>query len=76
MNRLLGILFTLAAIAAMVFAIINYGDYRSILFAEEANVSEDSIAVEIEMAGDAIESETASELIEIIEVADTTALVR
>lgn len=76
MNRLLGILFTLAAIAAMVFAIINYGDYRSILFTEEANVSEDSIAMEIEMAGGAIESETASELIEIIEVADTTALVR
>lgn len=72
MNRLLGILFTLVAIAAMVFAIINYGGYRSILFAEETGVNDDSIVVEAEMVDNAIESEPAPETIDIIEAADTT----
>lgn len=40
MNRLLGILFTLAAIAAMVLAILNYGEYRSMLFTDRSASSE------------------------------------
>lgn len=69
MNRVLGILFTILAIAAMVFAIINYGDYRSMLFTEEATIGDDSISEWVE---EATMDEEESEAIEIIEAADTT----
>lgn len=57
----------------MVFAILNYGGYRSMLFTEETTISDEGIAV---VAGDAtmeqtMENET-DETIEIIEAADTT----
>lgn len=69
MNRVLGILFTILAIAAMVFAIINYGGYRSMLFTEEATIGDEGIAV---VAEEAAMGEEESEAIEIIEAADTT----
>ena len=69
MNRVLGILFTILAIAAMVFAILNYGDYRSMLFTEEATIGDDSIS---EWVDEAAIGEEESEAIEITEAADTT----
>ena len=69
MNRVLGILFTILAIAAMVFAILNYGDYRSMLFTEEATIGDDSISEWVE---EAAIGEEESEAIEITEAADTT----
>lgn len=69
MNRVLGILFTILAITAMVFAILNYGDYRSMLFTEEATIGDDSIS---EWADEAAMGEEESEAIEITEAADTT----
>ena len=69
MNRVLGILFTILAIAAMVFAILNYGDYRSMLFTEEATIGDDSISEWVE---EAAMGEEESEAIEITEAADTT----
>lgn len=53
----------------MVFAIINYGGYRSMLFTEEATISDDSISEAVE---EATMGEEESETIEIIEAADTT----
>lgn len=70
MNRVLGILFTILAIAAMVFAILNYGDYRSMLFTEEATIDDDSISEWVDEA--AAMGEEESEAIEITEAADTT----
>ena len=32
MNRILGIIFTVIAIAVMVFAILNWGNYKSLCF--------------------------------------------
>ena len=32
MNRILGIIFTVVAIAVMVFAILNWGNYKSLCF--------------------------------------------
>lgn len=69
MNRVLGILFTILAIAAMVFAILNYEDYRSMLFTEEATIGDDSIS---EWVDEAAMGEEESEAIEITEAADTT----
>lgn len=69
MNRVLGILFTILAIAAMVFAILNYGDYHSMLFTEEATIGDDSIS---EWVDEAAMGEEESEAIEITEAADTT----
>lgn len=53
----------------MVFAILNYGDYRSMLFTEEATIGDDSIS---EWVDEAAMGEEESEAIEIIEAADTT----
>lgn len=53
----------------MVFAIINYGGYRSMLFTEEPTISDDSISEAVE---EAAMGEEESEAIEIIEAADTT----
>ena len=78
MNRVLGILFTILAIAAMVFAILNYGGYRSMLFTEETTISDDSISEAVEEAAmgeeesETIETIETIEAIEIIEAADTT----
>ena len=69
MNRVLGILFTILAIAAMVFAILNYRDYRSMLFTDEATIGDDSISEWVE---EAAMGEEELEAIEITEAADTT----
>lgn len=53
----------------MVFAIINYGGYRSMLFTKETTISDEGIA---EWVDEATMGEEESETIEIIEVADTT----
>lgn len=53
----------------MVFAILNYGGYRSMLFTEEATIGDDSIS---EWVDEATMGEEESESIEITEAADTT----
>jgi hypothetical protein len=50
MNRVLGIIFTIVAIAAMVFAILNWGNYKSLCFTKAETESEEVIPVdEVEM---------------------------
>lgn len=44
MNRIIGILFSVIALAAILFAAMNYGNYRSLCFTTE-NAEED-IAIE------------------------------
>lgn len=46
MNRALGIIFTIVAIAAMVFAILNWGNYKSLCFTKAETESEEVIPVE------------------------------
>jgi hypothetical protein len=46
MNRVLGIIFTIVAIAAMVFAILNWGNYKSLCFTKAETESEEVIPVE------------------------------
>ena len=46
MNRALGIIFTIVAIAAMVFAILNWGNYKSLCFTKAEAESEEIIPVE------------------------------
>lgn len=40
-NRILGTLFTLAIVALMVFAVLNWGNYRSMCFKPKATESEE-----------------------------------
>ena len=59
----------------MVFAILNYGGYRSMLFTEEATIGDDSISEVVEEATMGEEESEIIEIIEtieIIEAADTT----
>lgn len=59
----------------MVFAILNYGGYRSMLFTEETTIGDDSISEAVEEAAMGEEESKAIEIIEtteIIEAADTT----
>ena len=50
MNRVLGIIFTIVAIAAMVFAILDWGNYKSLCFTKAETESEEVIPVdEVEM---------------------------
>lgn len=53
----------------MVFAILNYGDYRSMLFTEESTIDDDSIS---EWVDEAAMGEEESEAIDVTEAADTT----
>ncbi len=46
MNRVLGIIFTIVAVAAMVFAILNWGNYKSLCFTKAETESEEIIPVE------------------------------
>jgi hypothetical protein len=46
MNRVLGIIFTIVTIAAMVFAILNWGNYKSLCFTKAETESEEIIPVE------------------------------
>lgn len=46
MNRVLGIIFTIVAIAAMVFAILNWGNYKSLCFTKAETENEEVIPVE------------------------------
>lgn len=55
----------------MVFAIINYGGYRSMLFTEETTIGDEGIAVVAEEAAMGEEESETIETIEIIEAADT-----
>ena len=56
----------------MVFAILNYGGYRSMLFTEETTIGDDSISEAVEEATMGKEESETIEPIEIIEAADTT----
>ena len=61
MNRVLGIIFTIVAIAAMVFAILNWGNYKSLCFTKAETQSEEIIPVEeveMEMIEEATEEPT------------------
>jgi hypothetical protein len=61
MNRVLGIIFTIVAIAAMVFAILNWGNYKSLCFTKAETESEEVIPVEeveMEMIEEATEEPT------------------
>ena len=46
MNRALGIIFTIVAVAAMVFAILNWDNYKSLCFTNTETESEEIIPVE------------------------------
>ena len=56
----------------MVFAILNYGGYRSMLFTEETTIGDDSISEAVEEATMGKEESETIEPIEIIEAADIT----
>lgn len=59
MNRALGIIFTIVAIAAMVFAILNWGNYKSLCFTNSEAKSEEIIPVEeVEMIEEVTEEPT------------------
>lgn len=61
MNRALGIIFTIVAVAAMVFAILNWGNYKSLCFTNTETESEEIIPVEeaeIEMIEEVTEEPT------------------
>lgn len=45
-KRLIGILFTLATLAVVCFAIINWGNYRSMLIRETNTTTEQTATVE------------------------------
>lgn len=66
MNRILGIVFTIAAIAVMVFAVLNWGNYTSLCFTKSEPAEEDIEIFEALIPADSVEMEG----IEIVE--DTT----
>lgn len=47
MNRVLGIIFSIVAIAVMVFAVLNWGNYTSLCFTgEDAATAEEVVDIE------------------------------
>lgn len=68
-QRFIGILFTLATLTVIAFAILNYGNYHSICFDESAASTVETPAIEAE-AEIEVESEAEAEA-EVIEE-DTT----
>jgi hypothetical protein len=68
-NRIFGWLFTLAALAVVVFAVLNRGNYTSMCFNKEAKVDTKSVSVAPEV------NETEVKEIEepVVELPDTAA---
>lgn len=64
MNRIIGILFTIATLAIIVFAILNYGNYRSLCFTEPT---------EVEMPDIMVPDSLYDENLPIVEVTDSLA---
>lgn len=64
-NRILGTLFTLAALAIILFAILNRGNYRSMLFGKSEEPATETMELVVESA-----TETATEAAEAIDTAD------
>lgn len=62
-QRFIGILFTLATLAVIAFAILNHGNYHSICFDESAATTVETPAIEAE-AEIEVESEAEAEVIE------------
>lgn len=62
-QRFIGILFTLATLAVIAFAILNHGNYHSICFDESDASSVETPAIEAE-AEIEVESEADAEVIE------------
>lgn len=53
-KRVIGLLFTIATLVVIAFAIMNWGEYRSMVFAKSADIAEqddvvvvDSLAVDV-----------------------------
>ena len=66
MNRVLGVFFTIIAVAAMIFAILNIGNYTSLCFNSEGSV-EDVEPTGVEMIGvDIINEEADAETLNAI----------
>lgn len=66
MNRVLGVFFTIIAVAAMIFAILNIGNYTSLCFNSEGSV-EDVEPTGVEMIGvDIINEEADAEALNAI----------
>ena len=63
MNRLLGTLFAVATIAAIAFAILNYGNYTSMLQRPETATITNILEEEV------IEPDSTAQPIEIVEIA-------
>lgn len=63
-NRILGTLFTLAALAIILFAILNRGNYRSMLFGKSEEPATETMELVVESA-----TETATEATEAIDTA-------
>lgn len=63
MNRLLGTLFAVATIAAIAFAILNYGNYTSMLQRPEAATITNILEEEV------IEPDSTAQPIDIVEIA-------
>ena len=63
MNRLLGTLFAVATIAAIAFAILNYGNYTSMLQRPEAATITNILEEEV------IEPDSTAKPIDIVEMA-------
>ena len=62
MNRLLGTLFAVATIAAIAFAILNYGNYTSMLQRPEAATITNILEEEV------IEPDSTAQPIDIVEI--------
>lgn len=60
MNRLLGTLFALATLAAIAFAILNYGNYTSMVFIP--TMEEPAIPADAPAEGDAIPADAEVEI--------------
>ena len=64
MNRIIGILFTIATLAIIVFAILNYGNYRSLCF---------TAPTEVEMQDLMVPASLYDESLPIVEATDSLA---
>ena len=70
-NRILGTLFTLAALAIILFAILNRGNYRSMLFGRVEEPATEAMELAVESATETTEAiDTAVE--EVIPVEESS----
>ena len=72
MNRIIGILFTITTLAIIVFAILNYGNYRSMCFnaSGRAEMVEETVDLPCVEACDSLAVEpvvTPEEVVEVVE---------